>query len=220
VFEPRWTQNVIDEMRRNRPPGLSEAAIDKRIAMMNKAFPRAMTAPPPQDLQDRMRADPKDKHVLAGAVQSGSDVLVTDNLKDFDAPASGPDAMRVESLNQFLNRKLDEDPERVQAGLQSMIDRNRREPRTMSALIDTMAEGQELRSFAQKLNAVVPPEQRGTSPVLTANQRGSAPYAAFEGVAEPGTPQAPTEAPEVRKAGGGQGVERSQDSEQGKRIGG
>ena len=162
-----------------------------------------------------MRADPKDKHVLAGAVHSRSDVLVTDNLKDFDAPTSGPDAMRVESLNQFLNRKLEEDPERVQAGLQSMVDRNQRDPKTMSALIDTMAEGQELRSFAQKLNTVVPPEQRGTSPVLTANQRGSAQYAAFEGLAEPGAPQAPSETPEARKASGGHGVERTKDTEQG-----
>jgi PIN domain len=216
VFEPRWTQNVIDEMRRNRPPGLSEAAIDKRITMMNKAFPRAMTEAPPQELQDRMQADSKDKHVLAGAVQSGSEVLVTDNLKDFNAPTSGPDAMRVESLNQFLNRKLDEDPERVQAGLQSMVNRNRRDPRTMSALIDTMAEGQELRGFAQKLNTVVPPEQRGTSPVLTANQRGSATYTALKGVARPSTTQAPASAPEARKASAGQGIEQTKDTEQGK----
>jgi hypothetical protein len=216
VFEPRWTEKVIDEMRRNRPPGVSEKAIDRRISMMNGAFPDAMTEAPPQELQDQMQADPKDKHVLAGAVQSESAVLVTDNLKDFSPPSSGPNAMRVESLNQFLNRKLDEEPERVQAGLQAMVDRNRRDPKTMSALIDTMAEGQELRGFAQKLNTVVPPEQRGTSPVLTANQRGSATYTALEGVARPGTTQAPASAPEARKASTGQGVEQTKDTEQGK----
>jgi hypothetical protein len=215
VFEPRWTQNVIDEMRRNRPPELSEAAIDKRITMMNKAFPRAMTEEPPQGLQERMQADPKDKHVLAGAVHSESDVLVTDNLKDFDAPTSGPDAMRVESLNQFLNRKLEEDPQRVQAGLQDMLSRYKRDPRTMSALIDTMAEGQELRDFAQKLNTVVPPEHRGTSPKLAGNELGSAQYAALEGVARPGTAQAPSQAPEARKSTGQQ-TEKSKDAEQGK----
>ncbi|RZT27168.1 PIN domain-containing protein [Kribbella sp. VKM Ac-2569] len=216
AFAPRWTQHVIDEMRRNRPPGLPEAAIDRRIANMNKAFPRAMRSAPPRDLQDQMRADPKDKHVLAGAVHSGSHVLVTDNLKDFDPPSSGPHAMRVESLNQFLVRKLEEDPGPVQAGLQDMLDRNRREPQTMSALIDTMAEGQELRGFAQKLNTVVPPEQRGSSPVLTANQRGSAQYAAFEGVPGPGTPKAPDAAPEARKAGDSKSAERAKGAEQDK----
>ncbi len=190
VFDPRWTQQVIDEMRRNRPPALSEADIDRRISMMNRAFPDAMTAAPPPDLQDQMRADPKDKHVLAGAVHSESDVLVTDNLKDFDAPSSGPHAMRVEGLNQFLNRKLEEDPERVQAALHDMLQRYKRDPRTMSALIDTMAEGQELRGFAKKLNSVVPPEQRGTAEVLAAGQR-----AALEGVARPGTSRRPQRRP-------------------------
>lgn len=216
VFEPRWTQNVIDEMRRNRPPGLPEADIDRRIATMNKAFPRAMTEAPPQELQDQMQADPKDKHVLAGAVYSASDVLVTDNLKDFNPPTSGPSAMRVENLNQFLIRKLEEDPGRVQEGLNAMVDRNRRQPKTMSALIDTMADGQELRGFAQRLNTVVPEGQRGTSPMLTANQRGSAKYTALEGVARPATTQTPETAPEARKSLGGQGAEKAKDTEQGK----
>ena len=213
VFEPRWTQNVVDEMRRNRPPGVSEASIDRRITMMNRAFPEAMTEAPPQALQEQMQADPKDKHVLAGAVYSESDVLVTDNLKDFDAPTSGPNAMRVESLNQFLSRKLEEDPERVQAGLQDMVTRYKRDPRTMSALIDSMAEGQELKDFAKNLNSVVPPEHRGTSPALGATERGSAEYAALEGVARPGTIQAPTTAPEARKSTGQQ-TEQSKDAEQ------
>ncbi|MFD7157845.1 hypothetical protein ACFV9C_24805 [Kribbella sp. NPDC059898] len=214
VFEPHWTQQVIDEMRRNRPPGLPEADIDRRIRAMNVGFPDAMVEAPPQELQDQMQADPKDKHVLAGAVYSESDVLVTDNLKDFDPPTSGPNAMRVESLNQFLNRKLDEDPQRVQEGLQAMLDGNRRDPKTMSALIDTMADGQELRGFAQKLNTVVPPEQRGTSPVLTANQRGSAQHAAFDGVPGPGTPQAPSAAPEASKTSRPAGIDRTRNTEQ------
>jgi hypothetical protein len=141
---------------------------------------------------------------------------VTDNLKDFDPPSSGPNAMRVENLNQFLNRQLTEDPNRVQRALQDMLSRYKRDPRTMSALIDTMAEGQELRGFAQKLNTVVPPEQRGTSPVLTADELGSAQYTALEGVARPGTTQAPETAPEARKASGGQAAERAKDAEQGK----
>ncbi|GAA3086023.1 putative nucleic acid-binding protein [Kribbella aluminosa] len=216
VFEPRWTQEVIDEMHRNRPPGVSEKAIDRRIAMMNGAFERAMTEAPPQELQDQMLADRKDKHVLAGAVHSQSDVLVSDNVKDFYPPSTGPHAMRVERLNEFLIRKLNEDPQRVQAGLQGMVSRNRREPKMMAALIDVMAEGQELRGFAQKLNAVVPEGQRGTSPVLAANQRGAAQYTALEGVARPAAAQAPETAPEVRKSAGGQSAEKVKDTEQGK----
>ncbi|GAA1579135.1 hypothetical protein GCM10009804_39530 [Kribbella hippodromi] len=229
VFEPRWTQHVIDEMRRNRPPGVSETAIDRRISLMNRAFEDAMTEVPPQQLQDQMQADPKDKHVLAGAVHSQSDVLVTNNLKDFDPPTTGPNAMRVESVNQFLSRKLEENPEQVRAGLQTMLDRSRRDPRTMSALIDTMAEGRELQEFAQNLNAAVPPDQRGSSPALTENVQqagselrtdsalGTAQHAALDGVAQPGKVRAPTSTPEARKsAGQSQSTERTKDPDQGK----
>lgn len=214
VYEPQWTQKVIDEMRRNRPPGLSEADIDRRIRTMNKAFPDALVEEPPQELQEQMQADPKDKHVLAGAVHSGSKVLVTDNLKDFHPPTSGPNQMRVENLNQFLIRQLDEHPEQVQAALQNMVRRYRREPRSMSALIDAMAEGEELRGFAQRLNTVVPPEQRGSSPVLMGTELGSAQHAAFEGVAEVGKPVAPSSVPEARQGGGSVGAEKAKDTEQ------
>jgi hypothetical protein len=44
LLNPRWSQTVLDEMRRNRPAGVSEQRIDRRIAAMNTYFPRAMTS--------------------------------------------------------------------------------------------------------------------------------------------------------------------------------
>ena len=43
-----------------------------------------------------MRADEKDRHVLAAAVHGEVDVLVTENTKDFTPPTDGPHAMKVE----------------------------------------------------------------------------------------------------------------------------
>ena len=39
AFQPRWSAQVLDEVRRNRPPRLSEQAIDHRLNQMNLAFP-------------------------------------------------------------------------------------------------------------------------------------------------------------------------------------
>ncbi|MEU8227930.1 hypothetical protein [Kribbella sp. NPDC048915] len=86
----------------------------------------------------------------------------------------------------------------------------------MSALIDKMAQGQELRSFAQRLNQVVPPEQRGASPALTAPQKGTAEYAAFAGVAEAGKMEGPATTPEARKSGSAKGAEKAKGTEQDK----
>jgi hypothetical protein len=182
IFEPRWTQGVLDEMRRNRPPGVSEERIDRRISQMNRHFPDAMVTGH-EPLVDRMRADEKDKHVVAGAVHSGADVLVTENMKDFSPPSAGEDAMRVEKLSQFLSRKLEQNPERVVPALRAMVDRNRLDPRTMPALIDKMASMPELRGFARRLNAAVEPHERGKASVLAANQRKAA-SAALDGMAD------------------------------------
>ena len=169
VFDPRWSQRVLDEMRRNRPDGVTDQRIDHRIAQMNKAFPTAMTTGF-EALEPEMPADEKDKHVLAAAVHSGSSVLVTDNLKDFHPASDGPHAMRLNSLSGFLSRKLEEQPGRVLSGLRDMLARNRRDPHTMSQLIDKLASTKELRGFALKLDAVVPAEDRGTHDFLTTQQ--------------------------------------------------
>lgn len=138
LFKPQWSEQVLDEVRRNRPAGVPENRIDSRFAQMNKIFPTAMTSDY-EHLVPQMRADEKDKHVLAAAVHSGSDVLVTENVKDFDPPATGPHAMPVERTSAFLNRLLEEKPERVVEAMNKMVARNRREPTTMPELLDKMA---------------------------------------------------------------------------------
>jgi predicted nucleic acid-binding protein len=104
IIEPYWSQTVLDEMRRNWPAGVAEERIDRRIAIMNRYFPDAMISGHEPPIPE-MPADAKDQHVLAAAVHSRCAVLVTDNTKDFYPPSSGPYAMRVESMAQFLDRK-------------------------------------------------------------------------------------------------------------------
>jgi hypothetical protein len=216
LLEPFWSQGVIDEMRRNRPGGVNEQRIDRRIGIMNEYFPDALISGH-DHLIPEMQADPKDKHVLAAAVHGGCDVLVTDNVKDFKPPSTGPYAMRVERLSQFLNRKLQQQRSRVVSALQTMVDRNRLDPRTMPALIDKMATQPELRPFAHKLNESVPPEQRGSHEALATNQQigriQAQASAAFKGIAraDGAVFKAPRCNPETRRtdsAGHGQDRER------------
>ncbi|MFG1812323.1 PIN domain-containing protein [Kribbella sp. NPDC049174] len=199
AFQPRWSAEVLDEVRRNRPPRLSEQAIDRRLNQMNRAFPQAMVTGY-EHLEPEMQADAKDRHVLAAAVQSTSTVLVTENVKDFRPPTTGPHAMPVEKTSRFLNRLLEDNHQLVIVAMNEMISRTDREPNTMSALIDKLASRHDLRSFAQNLNSVVEPEHRGTHPGLARGRTAkSAHSVAFDEVAPPtGAAHAPTESPEAR----------------------
>ncbi|MEV6286619.1 PIN domain-containing protein [Kribbella sp. NPDC051770] len=181
VFDPRWTQQVLDEMRRNRPPGVPESKIDGRIDAMNGYFPRAMTDVP-AGLEPEMHADAKDQHVLAGAVHSRSDVLVTENVKDFAPPSTGPHAMRVERLSEFLSRKLEENPDRVLAAIEDLVGRNRRDPRTILALIGKLVEQPQIRGFAQRLDARVRAGQQRAAASRPADQLHRSKQQALDGM--------------------------------------
>ncbi|WP_433002748.1 hypothetical protein [Kribbella sp. CA-294648] len=208
LYVPQWSPDVLAEARRNRPQRVSGEAIDSRFAQMNKVFPAAMTTGY-ESLMPQMQADDKDRHVLAAAVHGGSDVLVTENTKDFHPPSGGPHAMKVERTSQFLNRLLEDHPREVVGALQKMVDRNRRTPQTMPELIDKMVTQQDLKGFAHKLNAVVPPEQRGNHPTLQTTQAAKA---ALDGVAPPqGAITQPTDASKARK--NLDGPEKSADRE-------
>jgi hypothetical protein len=185
LFEPHWSEQVLDEVRRNRPDGVPQGRIDSRFAQMNKIFPAALTSGF-EPLMPQMQADEKDKHVLAAAVQSGADVLVTENVKDFHPPTSGQYAMPVERTSAFLSRLLEESPDQVVEAMNKMVARNRREPTTMPEL----------------LNEAVPPEQQGSHPSLAAGRATKTSASiALDGVAPAkGAVVKPVTTPEARQS--------------------
>ncbi len=60
-----------------------------------------------------MGNDEKDRHVLAVAVASGSQVIVTSNLKDFPVKALEPHEIEAQSPDEFLLNLLDLAPEQM-----------------------------------------------------------------------------------------------------------
>lgn len=88
---PKWSEEILNETIRthvNRlkwPVDLS----DSWRAAVEDHFPEAMVHDYGH-LVDQMTNDPKDRHVLAAAIRSGSDLIVTFNLKDFSDESLAP----------------------------------------------------------------------------------------------------------------------------------
>ena len=61
--------------------------------------------------------DPKDRHVLAAAIHSHADVIVTSNLRDFPPAALAPFNIIAMTADDFLIRLLGDDPDPVIAAL-------------------------------------------------------------------------------------------------------
>ncbi|GAB5445661.1 RSP_2648 family PIN domain-containing protein [Gymnodinialimonas sp.] len=102
LYTPIWSARLLEEWA--RAAARNGGAQDEQIARAeasaaNRRFPNALT--PPGDEAPLWLPDPADIHVLATAIQSGAQTIITQNLKDFPArelahhgvKARAPDAL-------------------------------------------------------------------------------------------------------------------------------
>lgn len=84
LYTPKWSKHIFDEweevMRRKH---VSENEIKKRITWANQAFPDAMVENYEVLIDGLELPDVKDRHVLAAAIKTNANLIVTNNLKDF-----------------------------------------------------------------------------------------------------------------------------------------
>ncbi len=98
VFQVRWTDQILYEMAQNikrKVPEERHDRVDRTVAQMREAFPEAMVTGH-ESLIESMTNHPKDRHVLAAAVQSGADLIVTSNVKDFPRTSCEPHDIDVQ----------------------------------------------------------------------------------------------------------------------------
>lgn len=104
----------------------------RQLGIYNEAFPLAMTALEDGDCGGVELPDPDDRHVVAGAVASGCDVIVTYNLKDFSKDALAAKGVRAVHPDEFLAGLAEGSPEEVHAAVLRIVASKRRPPRTMA----------------------------------------------------------------------------------------
>lgn len=151
VFSPHWSGDVMEELQRNLEliPQVGGVGAERRIQAMNRAFPDAVVTGY-EGLIDGMECDPKDRHVMAAAVHSDCQVVVTYNLKDFP-----PDAMALHQLeavhpDTFLLDQLDLYPEAVARALRRQSVESAR-PRLTPLQLMASYEKLALKDFASEL---------------------------------------------------------------------
>src|SRR5919202_4811570 len=91
LYQLYWSDEILDEVRRNLvASGRATPEQAQRLGdVMQGAFPEA-SVPGYEVLIDHMANDPKDRHVLAAAVVSQAQIIVTDNLRHFPHEALAP----------------------------------------------------------------------------------------------------------------------------------
>ncbi len=108
VLRPRWSETLLAETgRTHRKLGWPEAIADSWQEVVREHFPEARVKPD-ERLLHLLGNHPKDRHVLAAAIEAQAGVIVTYNLRDFPSHALttwgvravGPDAFLLETLRR------------------------------------------------------------------------------------------------------------------------
>jgi hypothetical protein len=86
-----------------------------------------------------MTNDAKDRHVLAAAVVSGAQVIVTRNLRDFPVDSLAPYDIEAQSPDTFLTHLLDLDPGRVLRTITEQAEVMTRPTMTAAAIVSRLA---------------------------------------------------------------------------------
>jgi hypothetical protein len=138
LYRLQLTNDIIEEVRRNLVKrGMSETSAQKLSETVKHHFPEAFVTQ--YDLLiPSMPINEKDKHVLAAAVASGAQVIVTQNLKDFPPHLLQPFYVEAQSPDDFLVHLFYFDPERLIKILIHQASELRKPPKTFSELLETL----------------------------------------------------------------------------------
>ena len=113
AFTLRWSAEVQMEWRRallaNRPD-LEEARIARTQSLMDNALPYAAVESFHARIQELTLPDPNDRHVLAAAIHSGCDIIVTFNLSDFPVRALTPYNVAAMHPDAFFAQMVEDAP--------------------------------------------------------------------------------------------------------------
>ena len=108
LYTPKWSKHIFDEwdevmMRK----GIKVEDRIKRMAIINEAFPDALVENYESLIGMLELPDEKDKHVLAVAIKTNANLIVSNNLKDFPSEYLAGFSISAKNADDFLTDMVD-----------------------------------------------------------------------------------------------------------------
>lgn len=108
LYTPKWSKHIFDEWEEvMRRKNVSEEEIVKRIGWANKIFPDALVKNYELLIDTLNLPDEKDKHVLAAAIKTNANLIVTNNLKDFPPEYLANFGLSAVNADNFIADTID-----------------------------------------------------------------------------------------------------------------
>ena len=142
LFRAHWSADILDEMVRSilrRRPDLTSAQLERTRELMCDAVPDCVTTGYEALIDGIELPDPDDRHVLAAAIRSGSQVIVTENTADFPADVLDRYDIEAQTPDAFVLHLIDLSPTTVFSVIDAQAAALRDPPFTVDQLLDRLA---------------------------------------------------------------------------------
>ena len=139
AYQFRWTDEILSELRRNlvKERAAPEDRVDKMLADLAQFFADGRVSGHERHIAT-LRNDPKDRHVVAAAIEGDAELVVTENLKDFPSAAM-PEGIRAASADEFLSELLERSPGAMIDAVWSQATRKKRPPISVRRVLAAIA---------------------------------------------------------------------------------
>jgi hypothetical protein len=128
LYTPKWSIHIFDEWKRVMARnGVPEKEILKRVEKANNAFPDALVKNYEGLIGSLNLPDLEDRHVLAAAIKTNANIIVTNNLNDFPTDVLEPLGLSAKNADDFLTDIIDLNHEVAIQAFRKMV-MNRRDP--------------------------------------------------------------------------------------------
>jgi predicted nucleic acid-binding protein len=116
LYQPVFSDRILREwvLATAKLGAEAPAVAEGEAALLRLAFPRGLVREQPQIEARLLLPDPNDRHVLATAIASGSDAIVTFNAKDFPGHVLAAEGITRRDPDGFLWELHSRHPEKME----------------------------------------------------------------------------------------------------------
>lgn len=142
LYRAKWTNRIHEEWIRNvlkNRPDLSKESLEKTRNLMNSAVLDCLVENY-EDIEVGLQLpDSNDRHVLAAAIVSGCEVVVTFNIKDFPSNELDKYSIEAQHPDDFLMHLTDLDCNKFCSAIKKTRVRLKNPPKNMAEYLDILS---------------------------------------------------------------------------------
>ena len=160
IVRARWTDRILDECFRSirkQRPDLAPASLDRTRQLMNDAVPDCLVLGYEPLIEGLALPDPDDRHVLAAAIRSNAQAIVTFNLADFPAETLGRYDIEAKHPDDFVLDSIDLAQAAVVRCINDQAAELRNPPQSVPQVLDTLRAQGLAQSVARLRELLGPP---------------------------------------------------------------